>query len=78
MHSMARADLKETKYEKLHPLFNASRSHTRRLRLEKNYYGTYFLVTSVTRLGNLLDFGQLLRPLAKINLPNSPTFLGNF
>ena len=29
--------------------------------------------TSVTRLGNFLDFG-----LAAINLPKSPIFLGNF
>ena len=33
---------------------------------------------SVNRLGDLLDFGQLLKPLATINLPKSPTFLGNF
>ena len=32
---------------------------------------------SVTRLGDLLDFGQLLKPLGTINLPKSPTFLGN-
>ena len=32
--------------------------------------------TSVTRLGNLLDFGQILKPLSTINLPKSPTFLG--
>ena len=30
---------------------------------------------SVTRLDDLLDFGQLLAP---INLPKSPIFLGNF
>ena len=35
-------------------------------------------LNSVTRLGNLLDFGQVLKPLATINLPKSPTFLGNF
>ena len=29
----------------------------------------------VTRLGDLSDFGQ---PLATINLPKPPTFLGNF
>ena len=34
--------------------------------------------TSVTRLGDLLDFGQLFKPLATINLPKSLTFLGNF
>ena len=34
--------------------------------------------SSVTRLDDLLDFGQLLKPLATINLPKSPTFLGNF
>ena len=34
--------------------------------------------TSVTRLGDLLDFGQLLKPLATINLSKSSTFLGNF
>ena len=33
---------------------------------------------SVTRLGDILDFGQVLKPLATINLPKSPTFLGNF
>ena len=33
---------------------------------------------SVTRLGNLLDFGQLLNPLATINSPKSATFLGKF
>ena len=32
----------------------------------------------MTRLGDLLDFGQLLKPLATINLPKSPTFLGNY
>ena len=34
--------------------------------------------TSVTRLGNFLDFGQLSNYLATINLPKSPTFFGNF
>ena len=34
--------------------------------------------SSVTTLGNFLDFGQLLKPLATIKLPESPTFLGNF
>ena len=33
---------------------------------------------SVTRWGNLLDFGQILKPLATINFPKSPTLLGNF
>ena len=36
------------------------------------------IVTSVTKFGDLLDFGQLLKPLAIINLPKSPTVLGNF
>ena len=31
-----------------------------------------------TRLGDVLDFGQLLKPFATINLPQSPTFLGNY
>ena len=35
-------------------------------------------VFSVTRLGDLLDLGQLLKPLSPNNLPKSPTFLGNF
>ena len=34
--------------------------------------------TSVTRLGDLLDFGQLLKPMATILLPKSPAFLGNY
>ena len=33
---------------------------------------------SVIRLGDLLDFGHVLKPLATINLPKSPTSLGNF
>ena len=32
----------------------------------------------MTRLGDVLDFGQLLKPLATINVSKSPTFLGNF
>ena len=39
------------------------------------YIPTYL---AVTRLDDLLDFGQLLKPFATINLPKSPTFLGNF
>ena len=36
------------------------------------------LLNSVTRLGNLLDFGHLFKAFATINLPKSSTFLGNF
>ena len=36
------------------------------------------VIISVTRFSDLLDFGQLLKPLATINLPQSPLFLGNF
>ena len=35
-------------------------------------------MTSVTRLGDLLNFGNFLKTLASINLPKSSTFLGNF
>ena len=35
------------------------------------------VASSVTRLDELLNFGQL-KPLATINLPKSLTFLGNF
>ena len=48
------------------------------------YWNIIFLVcektfvNSVTRLGNLLDFGNFWKSLATINLPKSPTFLGNF
>ena len=35
-------------------------------------------IISVTTFGELLDFGQLLKPLAAIYLPKSPTFLGIF
>ena len=48
-----------------------SEDKTRRLQPKR-------LNISVTRLGNLLDYRQYLKPLAKINLPKSPTFLGNF
>ena len=33
---------------------------------------------SVTRLGDLLHFGNFLKPLATINLPKLLTFLGTF
>ena len=33
---------------------------------------------SVTRFGNFCALGNFLKPLAKINLHKSPTFLGNF
>ena len=36
------------------------------------------LPCSVTRLGDFVDFGQILKPVATISLPNSTTFLGNF
>ena len=39
---------------------------------------SFTVAASVTRLGDFLHFGQLLTPLATINLPKSPTFLGNF
>ena len=32
----------------------------------------------MTKLGDLLDVGQILKPLATINLTKSPTFLSNF
>ena len=34
--------------------------------------------SSVTRLGDFWTLGNFLKPLATINLPKSPTFLGNF
>ena len=36
-----------------------------------------YKVGSATRLSDLLGFGHL-KPLSTINLPISPTFLGNF
>ena len=38
----------------------------------------FYLVCSVTRLGDFFILGNFLKPLATINLPQSPTFLGNF
>ena len=32
----------------------------------------------MTRLGDFLTLDKFLKPLATINLPKSPTFLGNF
>ena len=37
-----------------------------------------FYILLITRFGDLLDFGQLLKPLATTNLPQSHQFLGNF
>ena len=36
------------------------------------------MLTSVIRLDDFWTLGNLLKPLATINLPKSPTFLGNF
>ena len=44
----------------------------------KLYQSTLQPASSVTRWGDLLDFGQLFKALTMINLPKSPTFLGNF
>ena len=33
---------------------------------------------SVTRLGDLLDFEQLFKPVETISMPKSPTFLGDW
>ena len=35
------------------------------------------LIGSVTRLGDLLEFGELSKAVAAISLAKSPTFLGN-
>ena len=43
-----------------------------------NKQKTVLDLNSATRLGDFLHFGLLLKPLATINLPRSPTFLGNF
>ena len=40
--------------------------------------GDQWAVGSVTRLVDILDFGQPLKHLATINLPQSSQFLGNF
>ena len=37
-----------------------------------------YLSISVTRLDDILDFGQVFKALGKINLTKSPTNLGNF
>ena len=46
--------------------------------LYSNFILRFVLMTSVTRLGDLLKFGNFLKTLASINLPKSSTFLGNF
>ena len=40
--------------------------------------GLQMTAISVTRLGDLLHFGNFLKPLATINLPKLLTFLGTF
>ena len=56
------------------PIFSGWKEHCMRR------YNIYLFSTqnSVTRLGDLLDFGQLFKPLATITLPKSSTFLSNF
>ena len=43
-----------------------------------NYFDTFLLVSSVTRLGDFCTLGNFIKPLATINLPKSHIFLGNF
>ena len=38
----------------------------------------FSLICSVTRSGDLLDFGQIFKAFGNNNLSKSPTFLGNF
>ena len=45
---------------------------------EKNIPNIWSITGSVTRLGNVLDFGQLFKAGATISLPKYTTFLGNF
>ena len=42
------------------------------------FFNLATITASVTRLGDLLDFGPFLKPLVTINLSKSPTFLGNY
>ena len=43
------------------------------------YGGTHINTpSSVTRLGDLMDFGPLFKAFGNNNLPKSPTLLGNF
>ena len=50
-----------------------------RFLLNGNTGASISISNSVTRLGDILDFGQLfLKPLATINLPQSSPFLGNY
>ena len=37
-----------------------------------------FITSSVTRFAIYRTLGNFLKPLAAVNLPKSPTFLGNF
>ena len=46
--------------------------------MQDSKVGRQMCVASVTRLGDLLDFGQLFKPLAIIKLPKSSTFLRKF
>ena len=48
------------------------------MNLESKKFKFSFITPSVTRLGDLLDLGKFSKHLATINLPKSPTFLGNF
>ena len=44
----------------------------------ERFQATTCVTNSVTRVGDFLHFGQLLKVFATMNLPKSPTFLGNF
>ena len=46
--------------------------------IECRFRPKWSMTSSVTRLGNLLDFEQLFKAFATTNLPKSPTFLCNF
>ena len=53
-------------------------NYLRALESQTRKIHSWSINNSVIRLGNLQDFGQVLKPLATIQFPNSLTFLGNF
>ena len=46
--------------------------------VKRRHGRAHLMVCSVTRLGDLLDFGNFSKLVATISLPDSTTFLDNF
>ena len=73
--SLSTSSRSETRFRMLDP---SSASSQTKVRYETRYCMRPKVEPVWPDWGDLLDFGKFLKPLATLNLPKSPTFLGIF